>query len=84
MSSGKYSYIFSPVLSSGNNSNQSLTGLYNQQGIMLGSSNSAIQQLCSNVIYKQNVSISLHLSDFVSVLFSNMGAIFQLWNMLGC
>ena len=29
MSNRKYSYIFSPVLSSGNISSQSLTGLYN-------------------------------------------------------
>ena len=34
MSSRKYSYIFSPVLSSGNISSQLLTGLYNLEFYM--------------------------------------------------
>ena len=39
----------------------------------------------SSSIYKQNVSISLRLSDSVGeAIISSMGAIFQLWNMLGC
>ena len=44
-----------------------------------------IQQLCSSATRKQNNSISLPLSDSVQcrvrLLFSIMGAIFQLWNI---
>ena len=44
-----------------------------------------IQQLCSSDVYKQNVSILLRMSDSLleRLLFSSMGAIISVWNMLG-
>ena len=53
---------------------------------MLGSKNSSFMFICH--LFKQNVSISLRLSDSGrcrrGLLFLSMSAIFQLWHILGC